>query len=44
MYKEIFSYINMKLINEIETGLENITRRRLPRSYCNIQFLYKNID
>ena len=22
MYKEIFSYINMKLINEIENGLE----------------------
>lgn len=24
MYKEIFSYINMKLINEIETGLEKL--------------------
>ena len=43
MFKEIFSYINPKLINEIENGLENITKRRLPRS-CKIQFLYKNIE
>lgn len=41
MYKEIFSYINMKLINEIENGLINITGEDYQDLVVKYNFLIK---